>query len=149
MLSDSVQSIISQTPCNCIQISRHPSSIPSMLHTVHPISLIQPLRYLWFIVTDSVFLLNTLSHVCLYTLDFIGSNCTVKCIHSSIQDLMYAKGMQSIISQTLYSCIQISGRPERFSTMLCTSFKPHNTSQIGFIVSDCLYIPFSISDVSV
>src|SRR6266404_327801 len=40
-----LQSIISQTPCSCIQISRHPSSIPSMLHTVHPTSLIQPLRY--------------------------------------------------------------------------------------------------------
>src|SRR6266404_7956814 len=57
--------------------------------------------------------------------------------------------MQSIISQTLYSCIHISGRPGRILTMLCTSFKPHNTSQIGFIVSDYTVYSFfnTMSDV--
>src|SRR6266404_1147659 len=103
MLSVGVQSIISQTPCTCIQISRLPGSISSMLHT--PSSLISLLRYPGFIGTDTDSLLSTWSLV----LDSV----------------------QSTISQTPCSSIQISGQPGSIPSMLHTPYKPYTTSQIA------------------
>ena len=49
--------------------------------------------------------------------------------------------VQSIISQTPFGCIQLSGWPSSISSMLHTCYKPHITSQISWVHSYSLYIP--------
>ncbi len=48
--------------------------------------------------------------------------------------------VQSIISQTPFGCIQLSGWPSSISSMLHTPYKPHITSQISWVYSYLLYI---------
>ncbi len=99
---------------------RHPPAVSKSLEApvgyqsyyAHPTSLIPLLRYFGFIVTDSVFLLSTLSHSC--------RGCTL-----------------NHLSDTLWLYLNLG----RISSMLCTFYKPHNTSQIPWFHSYSLYIP--------
>ncbi len=75
----------------------------------HPTSLITLLRYF----------------------SFTASDCILQC--SMLRDnILYN---HSIISQTPCGCIQISGSPGRIPSILCTPYKPHNTSQISWFHS--------------
>src|SRR6266404_4908442 len=85
----------------CSCIQTPEAPVGSQACCAHPTSPITLLRYLVFIVTHSRFLLCTL-----------------------------CQGVQSIISQTPCRCIQICRSPGRIHSMLCTSYKPNNTSQI-------------------
>jgi len=54
---------------------------------------------------------------------------------------MLGEGVHSMISQTTCSCIKICRSSGRIHSMLCTSYKPNNTSQIPWFHINWLYIP--------
>jgi len=60
----------------------------------------------------------------------------------------HSEGVQSILSQTPCSCIQISRRPGRIPSIPCTSYEPNNTFQIPWFHSYGLYCMFLLSTLS-
>jgi len=117
MFAEGVKWIISMTPYSCIQSSGNSESIPSL-----PCKLFKPR------ITSQILWFHSL---------WLYMPCSIQCP-------MFSEGIKWIISQTLYSCIQISRSPERIPSMLCTSFKPHFTSQILWVHSFWLNITCSI-----